>query len=79
MMPASIPEDLLMAWVRRRGLAFDPERAAELRPLVEGLLGRLARFAESLPRDAAPTPCVPPEHETREPAPSSDAPPGPRA
>jgi len=51
-----IPEDHIIALARRRGLALDPERAAALRPLAESLLGRLARFAEILPREAAPPP-----------------------
>jgi hypothetical protein len=51
-----LPEELLVTLARRRGLALDRERAEGLRPQLESLLGRLARFAELLPRDAAPPP-----------------------
>jgi hypothetical protein len=50
------PEELLIALLRPRGLGRDVERAAARRPLAESLLGRLARFAATLPRDAAPPP-----------------------
>ena len=50
------PEPILIAQLRQRGLMLDAERAAALRPLAESLLGRLARFAETLPRDVAPPP-----------------------
>ena len=53
---SDLPEDLLIALLRQHGLALDAERAAALRPLAESLLGRLARFAGTLPRDAAPPP-----------------------
>lgn len=59
------PEDLLIALARQRGLSLDAERAAALRPLAESLLGRLARFARTLPREAAPPP--PGTFEGREP------------
>jgi hypothetical protein len=50
------PENLLIALLRQRGIRLDAERAAALRPLAESLCGRLARFAETLPRDAEPPP-----------------------
>jgi hypothetical protein len=50
---SDLPEDLLITLAGLRGLTLDAERAATLRPLAESLLGRLARFAETLPRDAA--------------------------
>jgi len=51
-----IPEPTLIALARLRGLTLDAERAAQLRPLAESLLGRLARLGETLPRDTAPPP-----------------------
>ena len=51
-----LPEELLVTLARRRGLALDEARATALRPQLESLLGRLARFADLLPRDAAPPP-----------------------
>jgi hypothetical protein len=54
--PVRITEEALVDWARRRGLDLDLARAAALRPLAESLLGRLARFAELLPREAAPPP-----------------------
>jgi hypothetical protein len=51
-----LPEELLVMLGRRRGLSLDRERAAVLRPQLESLLGRLARFGDLLPRDAAPPP-----------------------
>ena len=51
-----LPEHLIIALARQRGLSLDAERAVALRPLAESLLGRLARFAETLPRDAMPPP-----------------------
>jgi hypothetical protein len=39
-----IPEELLIALARQRGLELDAARAAELRPLLESLLTRLARI-----------------------------------
>jgi hypothetical protein len=51
-----LTENELIAMARRRGLSLDRERAAALRPQLESLLGRLARFADLLPRDAAPPP-----------------------
>jgi hypothetical protein len=59
------PEDLLIEVARQRGLALDAERAAALRPLLESLLGRLARFSEILPRDAAPAWPVPESRAVR--------------
>jgi hypothetical protein len=53
---SDLPEDLLIALLRQRGLTLDAGRAAALRPLAESLLGRLARIAGTLPRDAAPPP-----------------------
>ena len=53
---SELPEELLIALARQRGLTLDAERAAALRPLAESLLGRLARIGETLPRDAAPPP-----------------------
>ncbi len=53
---SEFPEDLLIALARQRGLSLDAGRAAALRPLAESLLGRLARFATTLTRDAAPPP-----------------------
>jgi len=54
--PPVIPEDLLIALLRQRGLTLDAERAAALRPLAESLLGRLARLGETLPQDVTPPP-----------------------
>jgi len=51
-----LTEEQLIALARRRGLSLDHERAAVLRPHLESLLGRLTRFADLLPRDAAPPP-----------------------
>jgi hypothetical protein len=51
-----LTESELIAMARRRGLSLDRERAAVLRPQLESLLGRLARFGDLLPRDAAPPP-----------------------
>jgi hypothetical protein len=53
---SELPEDLLIALFRQRGLALDVGRATALRPLAESLLGRLARIGETLPRDAPPLP-----------------------
>jgi len=53
---SDLPEPLLIAMLRARGLALDDERAAALRPLAESLFGRLARIGAALPRDAAPPP-----------------------
>jgi hypothetical protein len=39
-----IPEDLIVALARQRGLELDAERAATLRPLLESLLARLSRI-----------------------------------
>lgn len=39
-----IPEPILIALARQRGLALDAERAAVLRPLLESLLTRTSRF-----------------------------------
>jgi hypothetical protein len=55
-LPPDLPEDLLIALARQRGVTLDAGRAAALRPLAESLFGRLARFAGTLPRDAAPPP-----------------------
>ena len=57
--PVRIPETQLIAMARARGFALDEARAAALRPLLESLLSRLARFAEILPRAAAPPPLGP--------------------
>jgi len=51
-----LPEELLIALARRRGLALDPERAAALRAPAESLLGRLARLGATLPPDVEPPP-----------------------
>jgi hypothetical protein len=53
---AETPEQDLIAQARQRGLTLDEERAAALRPLAGSLFGRLARFGETLPRDAPPPP-----------------------
>jgi hypothetical protein len=53
---SGLPEDLLIALLRQRGLTLDGERAAVLLPLARSLLDRLARIGETLPRDAAPPP-----------------------
>jgi hypothetical protein len=53
---SDLPEDLLIALLRQRGLTLDAERAAMLRPLAESLFSRLAYIGERLPRDAAPPP-----------------------
>ncbi len=52
----TLPEDLLVARARLRGLAFERDRARAARPQVESLLARLARFADLLPREAMPPP-----------------------
>lgn len=62
---SELPEELLIALARQRGLALDAGRAAELRPLAESLLARLARIGETLPRDAAPPPPGLPEVRER--------------
>ncbi len=54
-----ITEDSIVATARRRGLALDAERATALRAPAESLLARLARFADLLPREAAPPPLGP--------------------
>ena len=56
-----LPEDLLIAWARLRGLSLDAERAAALRPLAESLFARLAILAGALPRTAEPPPSGVPE------------------
>ena len=53
---SDLPEDPLIALARQRGITLDAGRAAALRPLVESLFGRLACFAGTLPREAAPPP-----------------------
>jgi hypothetical protein len=54
--PLEIPEDQISARLAARGIECDAERARALRPLAGSLLGRLARFADALPREAAPPP-----------------------
>ena len=44
----------LIEQARLSGIALSPERAEALRPLLESLLGRLGRMAETLPREATP-------------------------
>jgi len=53
---SELPEDLILALAQQRGLTLDRARAAELRPLAESLLARLARIGERVPRDLAPPP-----------------------
>jgi hypothetical protein len=56
-----LPEDVIVALGRGRGLALDAGRAATLRPLVESLLERIARIGAALPRTAEPPPSGVPE------------------
>ncbi len=54
-----LTETFLIELARARGLALDPARAAALRPQIESLLARLARFADLLPADTVPAPPAP--------------------
>ncbi len=62
-------EEALLERARARGLPLDRARARAIRPQVESLLARLARFVDLLPREAAPPPLgtlereAPPERE----------------
>jgi hypothetical protein len=59
-----VPEDLIVALARQRGLELDAGRAAMLRPLLESLLTRLGRIG------GADRPgLVPPPDHLAEPAP----------
>lgn len=60
-----LPEDLLIALARQRGVTLDAGRAAVLRPLAESLFDRLARFAGTLPRAAEPPSSGVPEGRER--------------
>lgn len=54
-----LTEAFLIEIARARGLALDHAAAAELRPRVQSLLDRLARFRDLLPPDAVPAPPAP--------------------
>ena len=49
-------DEFLIALARRQGLTLSVDEAAALRPRVEGLLDRLVRLGEALPRNLAPLP-----------------------
>jgi hypothetical protein len=49
-------EEFLIALAQRQGLTLSVDEAVALRPRVEGLLARLTRLGEALPRDLAPLP-----------------------
>ena len=51
-----IPEPILIALLRQRGLTLDAGRAAELRPLLESLLTRLQRVGGADRPGLAPPP-----------------------
>jgi hypothetical protein len=56
-----IRAETLIEAARERGIALDESRAERLVPPLESLRSRLARLAESLPRDVTPPPARWPE------------------